>query len=162
MEKVEGGIWEAFVPGLKRYDAYQYAIHKADGSSFVGKADPYGFHAATRPDVSSKIYDLDTGYQWGDRDWFTFRAKNPLYRRPMNIYECHLGSWRRTGEGEFLSYRDITTYLVPYVKEMGFGGHRASPMWSCSLSPSTPWTPPGATSAPATSPPPAASAPLTT
>ena len=120
MTKGEGGIWEAFVPGLKRYDAYQYAIHKADGSGFVGKTDPYGFHAATRPDVSSKLYDLDTGYQWGDRDWFTFRAKNPLYRRPMNIYECHLGSWRRTGEGEFLSYRDITSYLVPYVKEMGF------------------------------------------
>ena len=120
MAKVEGGIWEAFVPGLNRYDAYQYAIHKADGSSFVGKADPYGFHTATRPDVSSKIYDLDTGYQWGDRDWLAFRAKNPLYRRPMNIYECHLGSWRRTGEGEFLSYRDTASYLVPYVKEMGF------------------------------------------
>ncbi len=120
MSKVEGGIWEAFLPGLNRYDAYQYAIHKADGSGFVGKVDPYGFHAATRPDVSTKIYDLDTGYQWGDQDWFTFRSKNPPYRRPMNIYECHLGSWRRTGEGEFLSYRDITSYLVPYVKEMGF------------------------------------------
>lgn len=53
MTKLEGGIWEAFVPGLRRYDAYQYAIHKEDGS-FVGKADPYGFHAATRPDVSTK------------------------------------------------------------------------------------------------------------
>ncbi len=119
MEKVEGGIWEAFIPGLNRYDSYQYAVHKTDGT-FVGKADPYGFHAATRPDVSTKIYDLNTGYQWGDRDWFAFRAKNPPYRRPMNIYECHLGSWRRTGEGEFLSYRDIASYLVPYVKEMGF------------------------------------------
>jgi 1,4-alpha-glucan branching enzyme len=38
----------------------------------------------------------------------------------MNIYECHLGSWRRTGEGDFLSYRDTASYLVPYVKEMGF------------------------------------------
>ena len=119
MEQVEGGIWEAFVPGLKRYDAYQYAIHKEDGS-FVGKADPYGFHCATRPDVSTKIYDLDTGYQWGDQDWLSYRAKNPPYRRPMNIYECHLGSWRRTGEGEFLSYRDIASYLVPYVKELGY------------------------------------------
>ncbi len=120
MARVEGGIWEAFLPGLNRYDAYQYAIHKADGSGFVGKCDPYGFHAATRPDVSTKIYDLDTGFQWGDHDWLAFRSTNPLYRRPMNIYECHLGSWRRTGEGEFLSYRDITSYLVPYVKEMGF------------------------------------------
>jgi len=40
--------------------------------------------------------------------------------RKINIYEVHLGSWRRTGEGEFLSYRDIAEYLVPYVKEMGF------------------------------------------
>ncbi len=119
MEKLEGGIWEVFVPGLHRYDCYQYAIHRADGS-FVGKADPFAFHADTRPNVSSKLYDLDTGYQWGDGDWLEYRLHNPPYRRPMNIYECHLGSWRRTGEGEFLSYRDIASYLVPYVKQMGF------------------------------------------
>ena len=119
MTKLEGGIWETFVPGLQRYDAYQYAVHKADGS-FVGKADPYAFHAATRPNVSSKVYDLDTGYQWGDQSWMEYRAKQVPYTSPMNIYECHLGSWRRTGEGEFLSYRDTAAYLVPYVKEMGF------------------------------------------
>ena len=119
MNKLEGGIWEAFVPGLERYDAYQYAVHKADGS-FVGKADPYAFHAATRPNVSSKIYGLDTGYQWGDQNWMEYRSKQVPYTSPMNIYECHLGSWRRTGEGEFLSYRDTASYLVPYVKEMGF------------------------------------------
>ena len=119
MEKVEGGIWEVFVPGLKRYDAYQYAIHKEDGG-FVGKADPFAFHADTRPNVSSKIYDLNTGYQWGDQAWMEYRAKQVPYTSPMNIYECHLGSWRRTGEGEFLSYRDIASYLVPYIKEMGF------------------------------------------
>ena len=132
MDKLEGGIWEAFVPGLKRYDAYQYAIHKEDGT-YVGKADPYGFHCATRPDVSTKIYDLDTGYQWGDQDWLDYRAKNPPYRRPMNIYECHLGSWRRTGEGQFLSYRDLTSYLVPLREGDGLHprgaapGHRAPP-----------------------------------
>ena len=120
MTKLEGGIWEAFVPGVKKYDAYQYAIFDQEGQ-YVGKADPYAFHAATRPDVSSKVYDLDeTNYQWGDQDWLDFRAKNPPYRRPMNIYECHLGSWRRTGEGEFLSYRDTASYLVPYLKEMGY------------------------------------------
>ncbi len=119
MEKTEGGIWETFIPGLNRYDAYQYAIRQ-DDDTFVGKADPFAFHADTRPNVSSKIYDLNTGYQWGDGDWMTFRANHAPYRRPMNIYECHLGSWRRTGEGEFLSYRDTASYLVPYLKKMGY------------------------------------------
>ena len=85
----------------------------------TGKADPFAFHAETRPGTASKLYDL-SGYQWGDRAWLDYRAKNAPYRRPMNIYECHLGSWRRTGEGEFLSYRDLAAYLVPYVKELGF------------------------------------------
>ena len=118
MEKMEGGIWEVFVPGVKRYDSYQYAIHKQDGG-FIGKCDPYGFHAATRPDVSTKLYDLE-GYEWGDSAWLEYRAKQFPYTAPMNIYECHLGSWRRTGEDQFLSYRAIADYLVPYVKEMGF------------------------------------------
>ena len=118
MTKMEGGIWEAFIPGVQRYDSYQYAIHKQDGG-FIGKCDPYGFHAATRPDVSTKLYDLE-GYEWGDSAWLEYRAKQFPYTAPMNIYECHLGSWRRTGEDQFLSYRAIADYLVPYVKELGF------------------------------------------
>ena len=118
MTEMEGGIWEAFIPGVQRYDSYQYAIHKQDGG-FIGKCDPYGFHAATRPDISTKLYDLD-GYEWGDSAWMEYRAKQFPYTAPMNIYECHLGSWRRTGEDQFLSYRAIADYLVPYVKEMGF------------------------------------------
>ena len=124
MTRIEGGIWEGFVPGLKRYDAYQYAVHTPERTEliengYVGKADPYGFHAATRPDVSTKIYDLE-GYEWGDAAWMKYRSENLPYNRAINIYECHLGSWRRTGEGEFLSYRDTAGYLVPYLKEMGF------------------------------------------
>ena len=118
LEKLEGGIWQGFVPGLKRFDTYKYAVHGADGK-VVAKADPYAFHAETRPGNASKIYDLEE-YPWGDQGWLDHRAKNAPYRRPMNIYECHLGSWRRTGEGEFLSYRDTAQYLVPYVKEMGY------------------------------------------
>ena len=118
LEKLEGGIWQGFVPGLKRFDTYKYAVHGADGK-VVAKADPYAFHAETRPGNASKIYDLEE-YPWGDQGWLDHRAKNAPYRRPMNIYECHLGSWRRTREGEFLSYRDTAQYLVPYVKEMGY------------------------------------------
>ena len=118
MFPVGDGIWECFVPGLDRYDRYKYAIHTKDGR-VLAKADPYAFHAETRPGTASKVYDL-SGYSWGDKKWMAYRARHPVYHNPLNIYEVHLGSWRRTGEGEVLSYRDMARYLVPYVKEMGY------------------------------------------
>ncbi|MCI8651927.1 MAG: 1,4-alpha-glucan branching protein GlgB [Oscillospiraceae bacterium] len=118
MENIGSGVWEGFVPGLQTYDTYKYAIHTAAGE-VLAKADPFAFHAETRPANGSKVYDLE-GYQWGDKKWLDWRKKNPVYSAPLNIYEMHLGSWRRTGEDEFLSYRDMAKYLVPYIKEMGF------------------------------------------
>ena len=118
LSRLENGIWEGFVPDLRPGDAYQYAIWSSD-CHYTGKADPYAFQAQLRPDTASVLCDL-SGYTWGDKSWLSYRAKHPPYQRPMNIYEVHLGSWRRTGEGEFLSYRDIAQYLVPYVKEMGY------------------------------------------
>ena len=118
MEHVGGGVWEGFVPGLKRYDSYKYAVHTQDGR-VLAKADPYAFHAETRPGTASKIYDLE-GYPWGDAGWMEYRRNHLVYHNPLNIYELHLGSWRRTGDDQMLSYQDIARYLVPYVKEMGF------------------------------------------
>ena len=118
MQHIEGGIWEVFQPGMQRYDIYKYAIHTKDGR-LLAKADPYAFHAETRPNTASKIYDI-SGYAWGDANWLEQRRKKPLYHKPLNIYEVHLGSWRRTADNEFLSYRDTAEYLVPYVKEMGY------------------------------------------
>lgn len=64
MEPTTGGIWERFQPGMQRYDIYKYCIHTKDGR-LLAKADPYAFHAETRPDTASKIYDI-SGYEWGD------------------------------------------------------------------------------------------------
>lgn len=119
MGKLRGGIWECFVPGVQRYDSYQFAVYSADGR-FCPKADPFAFHAATRPDTASKVYDLSGGHTWGDEHWLAYRAKQDFDTAPMNIYECHLGSWRRTGDGGFLGYREIASYLIPWAKEMGY------------------------------------------
>ena len=85
----------------------------------MGKADPYAFHAQLRPDTASVLFDPE-GYRWRDSAWLKYRAQHRPYDRPMNIYEVHLGSWRRTGEDGFLTYRDIAHWLVPYVKELGY------------------------------------------
>ncbi|MEA4954344.1 MAG: hypothetical protein VB096_02350 [Pseudoflavonifractor sp.] len=109
---IGGGVWEGFLPGLERYATYKYAIHTSNGR-ILAKSDPFAFHAETRPGNASKVYD-PAGYDWGDQKWLEWREQHPVYASPMNIYELHLGSWRRTGEGQFLSYRDTAQYLVPY------------------------------------------------
>ncbi len=118
LSPIGGGVWEGFLPGLQRYDTYKYAIEARDGR-ILAKSDPYAFHTETRPGNASKLYDL-SGYEWGDAGWLEHRKTHPVYHAPLNIYEVHLGSWRR-GEGDrMLSYRELANWLVPYVKEMGF------------------------------------------
>ena len=57
MSIVEREIWEGFVPGLQEYDLYKFAITGPDGEIRM-KADPYAFHAETRPGTASKLYDI--------------------------------------------------------------------------------------------------------
>ena len=118
MEKVSDEIWERFIPGGKTYDAYKFAVTGADGVLRM-KADPYAFHAETRPGTASKLYTID-GYQWGDGKWLTYRHEHPVYDAPLNIYEVHLGSWRRRENGDFYDYRSLARELAPYVRDMGF------------------------------------------
>ncbi|MCI8302391.1 MAG: 1,4-alpha-glucan branching protein GlgB [Oscillospiraceae bacterium] len=118
MRKITGGIWERFIPGGATYDAYKFAVTGADGQMRM-KADPYAFHAETRPGTASKLYTID-GYQWGDQAWRENRRKTSIYTAPLNIYEVHLGSWRRQDNGEFIGYRDLAGQLAAYVKDMGF------------------------------------------
>ena len=114
----QDGIWELIVPRAQVYDAYKYIVHGADGQ-VRWKADPYGFHTQTRPDSSSKVYDL-AGYDWHDGAWLRRRAEKPLRDGVMNIYEVHLGSWRRHENGATYSYRDSADELADYVKDMGY------------------------------------------
>ncbi len=118
MQRDERGMWELFIPGVKQYDAYKYAIETPEGYE-LDKADPYGFHAETRPGNASKVFDLE-GYTWQDAGWMDWRHRNPPYERPVNIYEVHLGSWKRHENGDFYSYRQLADELIPYVKKMGY------------------------------------------
>ena len=118
MEKITNGIWAGLPPGGQPYDANTCAATGADGVLRY-KADPYAFHAETRPGTSSKLYTID-GYQWGDGAWLEHRHSHQVYSAPLNIYEVHLGSWRRRENGDFIDYRDLARQLAPYVKELGF------------------------------------------
>ena len=112
----KGEFWQGFVPDLPVYTSYKYAVTGADGKLRY-KADPYGFHTETRPGTASKLYDIEH-FVWTDE---AFRkAKQPVYHQPLNIYEVHLGSWRKHENGDFLDYRDMARQLATYVKDMGY------------------------------------------
>ena len=114
----DGGIWECFVPGLEQFDIYKYCV-TTPTDELVFKADPYAFHAETRPANCSKVYDL-SGYEWGDSRWQRFVSQTDPLTSPMNIYEMHAGSWRTYPDGNQFDYKALADELVPYLTDMGY------------------------------------------
>lgn len=118
MEPHEGGLFVAYVKEAKHGDMYKYLIHGYDGQDYY-KADPFAFYSELRPGTASRVYDL-ADYDWTDEKFLKKRARTNLQRRPVSIYEMHLGSWRQHEDGSFFTYRETADELVPYLKKMGF------------------------------------------
>ena len=124
----ESGVWTGFVPGVGEGALYKYLIETAVGE-LLYKADPYAFSAEIRPGTASRVADVE-GYPWKDGLWMTRRRKRDHFKKPMNIYEVHLGSWRQhdvprasqedVPAAAFYNYREMADELVPYVKDMGY------------------------------------------
>ena len=119
MEKInERGIWSLFLPKLEEGIKYKFAVVNECGNNTVYKADPYAFKSELRPNTASVLTKIKS-FRWGDKRWLNKREKEGLDNKPMNIYELHLGSWKRK-DGEFMTYEEISEVLVEYIKEMGY------------------------------------------
>ena len=114
----DGGVWEIALEGIMQYQRYKYAITSGrDGR--VLKADPYAFCSETDDKTASIVFDLN-GYEWKDQKWQDKIRQRENLDFPMNIYEVHLGSWKRDTEGQAFSYTELAKRLIPYVKEMNY------------------------------------------
>ncbi|MFI3230334.1 MAG: 1,4-alpha-glucan branching protein GlgB [bacterium] len=120
----DNGIWELITSDTSSNDCYKYSVEQISGK-IVMKADPYAFCGEVRPKTASVIYDLD-GFEWSDESWLSRRKEEGHFEKPINIYEVHLGSWKKPEykEGEeyreFYNYRELADLLVPYVQEMNY------------------------------------------
>ena len=118
------GIYELFIPDVAPGAVYKYQILTRDGE-ILYKADPYGNQCQVRPDNANVVADL-TGYKWKDTDWIENRkqqTRETELKKPMAIYECHLGSWKKKIEDSdfgFYTYRELAKMLYDYVKKMGY------------------------------------------
>ena len=113
-----GEVWEGFIPGLQEYASYKYAVKGPDGETRL-KTDPYAFHCETRPATAGKLYDI-ADFKWTDAAFLAKQEKHQAYDSPLNIYEVHLGSWKKRPNGDFYDYKDMAKELAAYVKDMGY------------------------------------------
>ena len=135
------GLWEGFEEGAERGQLYKYLIETDNGERLY-KADPYAFYSEKAPGTASRLWTLD-GYEWQDAAWLKARGKRDFMKSPLNIYEVHLGSWRRHGDepqgepradgtypgpgdpfpaqrGTYYTYDDLADELVAYARDMGY------------------------------------------
>lgn len=117
----DSGIFELFTENAHEGSLYKYLIYTRDGRMLY-KADPYATYSQRRPDNASIVYDINR-YQWNDGQWLAEEEKVEPTKRPMAIYEVHLGSWKKKDDGTpegFLNYREAAVQLVDYMKYMGY------------------------------------------
>ncbi len=118
----DGRFYEIFRADAKDGMRYKYRIYDKSGN-FIDHCDPYGYSMEMRPGTCSVIRNIKN-YKFGDSKWLSQRTD--CRDKPMNIYEVHLGSWKRpdVSEGEdgeeWYNYSEISDMLIDYVKEYGY------------------------------------------
>ena len=119
MQAREGsGVWELFIPELGDGDIYKYEIRSKVGTTLM-KSDPYGFEMQLRPNTASVVSNIE-GYKWRDEEWMRQRVTQDVFEKAINIYEVHLGSWKRGKQNKLLTYLELADELIPYVLDMGY------------------------------------------
>lgn len=116
----KSGIWEGFIPDLKKAEIYKYHI-QGFGGAITEKGDPFAHFWEQRPRTASITWDFD--YEWKDEEWMKKRKKYNALDAPWSVYEVHLASWMRPDRNNEEAYNDyyfIAEHLTSYVKEMGF------------------------------------------
>ncbi len=125
MQKIyDGNFYELTLPEAGPGTVYAYRVHPRQGDP-VEHCDPYGFGMELRPDHRSVVRDLDE-YTFGDDAW----RRRPLRpgAGPLNIYEIHLGSWRRREDGGFYTYEELAEPLADYLTESGYNAVEFLPL----------------------------------
>ncbi len=114
------GIWGLFIPGIKEGEMYKFLITAQDGRKLY-KADPFANHAEYRPGTASVVTDL-SGFKWTDDKWMGERDKKDVYKQPMAVYECHVGSFMKHPDGTegFYNYREFADRIAEYLKDMKY------------------------------------------
>ena len=110
------GLWEVEIKKVKKGFLYKYQIETSWGEKIL-KSDPYAFYSELRPHTASIVNGIPK-FRWSDKKWLNNREIG--YAKPINIYEVHLGSWKKKEDGTYYNYKEIAELLVEYMLEMNY------------------------------------------
>ena len=117
MEKIDGGVWVAFIKGLKNGEYYKYCVDGANGKRVL-KADPFGAYNQCGTDTASIVFHSEK-YKWHDEDYMLKREERNFMTSPMSIYEIHAGAWKHFPMDK-PTYRSLGDELSKYCRKMGY------------------------------------------
>ena len=121
----ESGIWELSFRTARDLAGSRYKYRIESQSRVSLKGDPYATMSEGGARGASVILP-PSDFVWEDEAWLRHRksAVSPneghYLPSPMNIYEVHLGSFRRHPDGSYYTYREAADAIASYAKEMGY------------------------------------------
>ena len=122
----DGRFWEVTVKNAAPGTVYKYRIYDKAGE-WVDHCDPYGFGMELRPKFGSIVRDMNS-YQFNDDQWLS--GRNDHKNGPLNVFEVHLGSFRKPENrpDSWYNYEEMADILIPYLKENGYNYLEVMPL----------------------------------
>ena len=121
----DGGLWELKYESECSIEGKAYKFLVVNGDTLRYKGDPYAKFSKGYSDGASIVYTFSS-FNWTDGRWLASRRDRisafgeSFLATPINIYEMHLGSFLRHGDGTYYSYRELAEVLPTYLKRMGY------------------------------------------
>lgn len=122
----DGHFWECEAADAAAGMMYKYRIYSKDGHC-MDHCDPYGCGMELRPNAASLIRDMNA-YQFEDQTWM--QTRSDCKDQPLNIYEIHMGSFRKPSDqpDDWYRYDEMADLLIPYLKEHGYNYLEVMPL----------------------------------
>lgn len=119
------GVFECRVKAQgNNVEGARYKFRIQNGKETLFKTDPLAVYCEIAPRNASVVRTTfnhtftDSAFMKQRKERYS--ASDAQLAIPLNIYEMHLGSFLRHGDGSYASYTEIADKLVPYIRQMGY------------------------------------------
>ncbi len=122
LRETEGGIFSLIVKSDSPLTGKAYKFRIEHGGRSYLRGDPYAFASRGGDDGASLLLD-PFSYSWKDEAYLAMRRARGhagALSSPLAVFEVHLASFARRGDGSYLSYGELAEALLAYASYMGY------------------------------------------